>query len=100
MDFEFIDENEIEGVKRGRKTTVPTELVDLFKTMPKGKAVRLPSYKGDVSDPVEYKAYKGAISGTIRKAGELAGVKVSITWSLDGIPQVKVRTPKVSKSSK
>ena len=27
MDFEFIDETDMESVKRGRKTTVPAELV-------------------------------------------------------------------------
>ena len=34
MEFEFIDENEIEAVRRGRKSNVSAELVEAFRTMP------------------------------------------------------------------
>lgn len=90
MDFEFIDESEIESVKRGRKTTVPAELVDMVKTCPKGKAILMRKYAQDIADADEYKKNKARISAMFRKAGELAGVKVSTTWSPAGVPQLKV----------
>jgi hypothetical protein len=96
MDFEFIDENEIEGVKRGRKTTVPTELVEAIRSMPKGKAVKVKDYKLDPTSE-DYRNEKANVSSTIRKAGELAGVKVSITWTLDGVPQVKASLAKAKR---
>jgi len=101
MDFEFIDESEIESVKRGRKTTVPAELVDMVKTCPKGKVILMRAYAQDTSNPDEYKKNKARVSAMFRKAGELAGVKVSTVWSPAGVPQVKVETaPKSGKSGK
>ena len=94
MDFEFIDENEIEAVRRGRKSTAPAELVEAFGKMPKGKAVKLTGLRQDPTDP-EYKTNKQTASAVIRTAGKLAGVAVSIQWSPDGVPRVKVPAPKV-----
>jgi hypothetical protein len=96
MEFEFIDENEIEAVRRGRKSNVSAELVEAFRTMPKGKAVKV---KGLSVDPKseDFKNDKATASATIRTAGRLAGVKVSISWSPEGIPQV---TTKVAKAAK
>lgn len=88
MDFEFIDENEIEAVRRGRKTTAPAELVKALGEMPKGKAVKVNLLAQDPTDP-DYKTNKATASATIRTAGKLAGVKVSIQWSPTGVPQVK-----------
>ena len=89
MDVEFIDENDIESVKRGRKTTVPQELVDLLKRVPKGKAIALKEYAHDPKAE-GYKSYKASTSSTIRNAGKVAGLKVSISWSPAGLPQVRV----------
>lgn len=93
MDFEFIDENDIQAVRRGRKTTVPTELVEALRSMPKGKAVVVKDYALDPTSD-DYKNEKASVSATIRKAGELAGVKVSIAWTPTGLPQVKTATVK------
>lgn len=90
MDFEFIEESDMESVKRGRKTTVPAELVKALATVPKGKAVKLTALAGDTTDAKAYKAHKASTSATIRSAGKQAGVKVAISWSPAGVPQVVV----------
>lgn len=97
MDFEFIDEGDIESVKRGRKSTVPTELVELLAKCPQGKAVVLRDYAGNPSEE-GYKSYKASTSAMLRQAGKLAGVKVTIAWSPAGVPQVKLSKPKPAKS--
>lgn len=94
MDFEFIDESDVESVKRGRKSTVPTELVKALATVPKGKAVKLTALAGDVTNAEAYKAHKASTSATIRSAGKQAGVKVAISWSRAGVPQVRVTAVK------
>ena len=94
MDFEFIDENEVESVKRGRKTTVPAELVKALASVPKGKVIKLTSLAGDTTNETAYKAHKATASATIRSAGRQAGVKVAISWSPAGVPQVRVSAVK------
>jgi hypothetical protein len=94
MDFEFIDETDMESVKRGRKTTVPAELVRALATVPKGKVIKLTALAGDTTDATAYKAHKASTSATIRSAGKQAGVKVAISWSPAGVPQVKVSAVK------
>lgn len=96
MDFEFIDETDIQSVKRGRKTTVPQALVDALSKMPTGKAVRIKDYAGDPTAE-DYKSHKASVSAMIRTAGRQAGVKVSISWSPDGVPQVKREVAKAGK---
>ena len=90
MDFEFIDENEMEFTPRGRKSTVPKELVDAIRKMPKGKVLRLTAFtvnpKADTA-----KADKARVGAIIRSASAQAGVKVSIRWSSAGVPQVAKR---------
>ena len=97
MDFEFIDEADIQSVKRGRKTTVPSELVEMLTKLPKGQAVLLRQFALDPKAD-DYKTQKASKSAMLRKAGELAGLEVSITWSPAGVPQVKRTT--VAKAGK
>jgi len=94
MDFEFIDETEIEAVRRGRKSTVSHELVEALASMPKGKAIRINEYALDPTSE-DYKNDKASNSALIRSAGKQAGVEVSIQFSPQGIPQVTIKTPKV-----
>lgn len=89
MDFEFIDENEIQAVRRGRKTTAPAELVKALGAVPKGKVVLIREFALDPTAD-DYKSAKSTVSATIRTAGKLAGVKVGIRWSPAGVPQVMV----------
>jgi hypothetical protein len=94
MEFEIIDESEIEAVSRGRKSNIDPTLVKALAEMPKGKAIRV---KGLALDPTheDYKNDKASTSAVIRSAGKQAGVEVSIQWSRTGVPQVTVKTPKV-----
>lgn len=98
MDFEFIDENEIESVKRGRKSTASPELVEAFRKVPAGKAVKVTALAGDPADVEAYKRHKASASATLRSAGAQAGKKVKISWSTAGVPQVTLSTPKPAKS--
>ena len=94
MDFEIIDANEIEAVRRGRKSTVSPELVEALASMPKGKALKV---RDDAPDPQseDYKNDKASVSAMIRSAGVQAGVQVAISFSPEGIPQIVIKTPKV-----
>lgn len=93
MDFEFIDENEIESVKRGRKSNASPELVKALSEVPTGKVVKITAMAVDPASE-DFKNDKATMSASIRTAGKLAGVKVSISWSPAGVPQVKVSKPK------
>lgn len=90
MDFEFIDEDDIESVKRGRKSTVPQELIDMISALPAGKACRLTEFAGNPADE-GYNSYKASVSAMIRAAGKQAGKLVAISWSPAGVPQVRLR---------
>lgn len=87
MDFEFIDEADIQAVKRGRKTTAPRELVEALTKLPKGKVLLVTQFALDPKAE-DYKTKKATKTATLRKAGQLAGVEVSVVWSPAGVPQV------------
>jgi hypothetical protein len=93
MDFEFIAEDDIQAVRRGRKSQVPQELVDALARLADGKAVVVKDYALDPKAD-DYKTAKASVSATIRQAGKQAGKQVSIAWSPAGVPQVKVRPVK------
>lgn len=92
MKFEYINEDEVEVVKRGRKSQVPQELVEALRAMPKGKVIKLTELAGDPTSE-DYKNYKATTASTIRQAGKLAGLEVSTNWSPTGVPQVRVVVP-------
>ena len=94
MDFEIIDQSEIEAVSRGRKSTVPAELVEALAKMPKGQAIRIKGLALDTKSD-DYKNDKASVSAMIRSAGVQAGVQVAISFSPEGIPQIVIKTPKV-----
>lgn len=89
MDFEFISEDEIQGVKRGRKSTVPAELVELIRKVPKGQAVVLKDHALNPASET-YGKDKASKSAMIRTAGKQAGLKVSTVWTPSGLPQVRI----------
>lgn len=96
MEFEFIDEGEIEAVRRGRKSTASPELVEALRSLPTGKAIRFRDLGLDPTSE-DYKNDKASASAMIRSAGSQAGVLVTIAWSREGFPQVKVRKNKAKK---
>lgn len=89
--MEFIDATSMEFISRGRKSNVSPELVSALRELlsQKGKAVRIPSltvtFTGD-----DGKRERARVSAMIRAAAKVAGVKVSILWSPNGVPQVVV----------
>ena len=63
--FEEIEETEIESVARGRKSSVPQELIDGLAGLSKGKAVRLPSQKLDPTADT-YRNDKARVAASLR----------------------------------
>jgi hypothetical protein len=88
IDFEIIDEADVEFVRRGRKSSVSPELVEMLKKLPKGKTAKITSMAGNPKNEKEYTTHKARISATLRSAGKQAGKKVKITWTPSGVPQV------------
>jgi hypothetical protein len=91
IQFDIIDEKEVEFTKRGRKSNVSPQLVEMLKKLPKGKSARIPSMAGDPTNADEYKAHKARVSATLRTAGKQAGKTVRILWSPAGVPQVSAK---------
>lgn len=89
--FEEIEETEIESVARGRKSSVPQELIDGLAGLSKGKAVRLPSQKLDPTAET-YRNDKARVAASLRVAMRLAGhKKFSIVFSPNGVPQIRLK---------
>ena len=85
---EFLDASEIEFVRRGRKSNIDPDLVNLLARLPKGKAVALNSLRQDPTHP-DYAGIKSRISAQVRSACKSAGLTDhSIRWSPSGVPQV------------
>jgi hypothetical protein len=95
MDFEIIDDKDVVAVRRGRKSQADPALAKALETLPKGKAIRLGALALDAKAD-NYKSAKSTVSANIRATAKVAGVKVAIAWSPDGVPQITV-TGKVSK---
>lgn len=91
MDFEFIDESEIESVKRGRKPIVITEMVAFMSKAKVGQIVKLANLAIDSAlDAESKKKAKATNSATIRAQAKNANwVKVGIVWDKNGIPYAK-----------
>jgi len=90
MDFEFINESDMEFVPRGRKTTVPPELVAALGKLTVGKACRVTGLKVNPK-ALTFKTDKARVGAVIRQGANQAKVKVSISWAQDGTPQVVKR---------
>jgi hypothetical protein len=87
MDFEVIEETELEFVPRGRQSLVPQELVSAMAKLGKGKALKLTGMQVNPTAKT-FKTDKARISATIRQAAKQAKCEVLIRWSTSGIPQV------------
>lgn len=87
-EFEFINSDEIEFVKRGRKSNVDPKLVTMLSQLPKGKAVVIGSMKIDPKAG-NFRTEKSRISSQIRTACRQANLnQFRILWTPNGIPQV------------
>jgi hypothetical protein len=92
MEFEFINEEEIESVKRGRKAIVIPELVAFLSKAKVGQTVRVPMFALDneivtLEDKKNAKAKNSAILRSQAKASGWA--KVAIIWDVNNVPFLK-----------
>lgn len=99
MKYEYIEESEVEVVKRGRKSQVPAEVVEAIRNIPAGMTVKLSEFALNPADE-DYKNDKASISAMLRQAGKVAGMEVGIRFTPTGIPQVTPRAGKKSKPAK
>lgn len=92
MDFEFINEEEIESVKRGRKAIVIPEMVQFMAKAKVGQIVKLANLAlvEDFATAEDKKNAKATNSAIIRSQAKIAGwVKVRITWDIKNVPYAK-----------
>lgn len=92
MNFEFIEESEIESVKRGRKAVVIPEMVQFLAKAKVGQNVKLNGLAlGETfATAEEKKTAKASVSATIRNQAKIAGWnKVRIVWTIENIPVAK-----------
>jgi hypothetical protein len=92
MNFEFIDESEIESVKRGRKSFVMPELVNFLIKAKVGQTVKVTTFaiESAIVDPLERKNAKAKASAILRTQAKNAGwKKVGIIWDVNAVPFVK-----------
>ena len=92
MEFEFIEESEIESVKRGRKAIVIPELVAFLSKAKVGQTVRVSMFALDneivtLEDKKNAKAKNSAILRSQAKASGWA--KVGIIWDINNVPFLK-----------
>ena len=92
MDFEFIEESEIESVKRGRKAIVIPELVEFLAKAKVGQIVKVAMFALD-NETVKIEDRKNAkatASATLRSQAKASGwAKVSIIWDTNNVPFLK-----------
>jgi hypothetical protein len=87
--FEIVDADSLSFVKRGRKPNLDSNLVELLRQIPVGKAGILKHLQQNPQAPT-YANDKARIASSIRTACKAAGMTgFSILWSPDGIPQVR-----------
>lgn len=88
-DFEIVESNSVEFARRGRKSIVDQKLIDILKSMPKGKTVAIRKMALDPKANT-YKTDKARISSQIRTACAKANLETfRIRWSVDGVPFVE-----------
>lgn len=92
MEFEFIEESEIESVKRGRKATVIPELVQFLAKAKVGQTVRVAMFAldNDIVTLEDKKNAKAKNSAILRSQAKSSGwSKVAIIWDVNNVPFLK-----------
>jgi hypothetical protein len=92
MEFEFINEDEIESVKRGRKAIVIPELVAFMAKAKVGQIVKVSTFAlvGEFDTVEDKKNAKATNASTIRSQAKLAGWNdLRITWDINNVPFAK-----------
>jgi putative alpha-1,2-mannosidase len=91
MNFEFIDENDIESVKRGRKAQVDGEMVAFFAKAKVGQSIKVAVLALSTEmTKAEADKEKAKHNAKIRSHAKAAGwAKVAIKWDIKGFPVAK-----------
>lgn len=92
MNFEFIEESEIESVKRGRKAIVIPELVEFLTKAKVGQLVKVSMFALDNESVTleDKKNAKAKNSATLRAQAKASGwAKVGIIWDTKNVPFLK-----------
>jgi hypothetical protein len=92
MNFEFIEESEIESVKRGRKAIVIPELVEFLTKAKVGQIVKVAMFALDNETVAieDRKNAKASASATLRSQAKASGwAKVGIIWDTNNVPFLK-----------
>jgi hypothetical protein len=91
FNFEFINDDEIESVKRGRKAELIAEMVAFFAKAKVNQTVKVQILALDSAlDAESKKKMKATNSAKIRSHAKAANWgKVSISWDIHGVPFAK-----------
>lgn len=90
FEYEFINDDEMEFAKRGRKAKINAQLLSILEKAPKGKFFKVSQL---AIDPKSEKASvkKAAISQELRKHLKMAKwTEFQIKWTTDFVPCVKI----------
>jgi len=85
FDFEIVNENELTFAARGRKSQVDPAIAQAIVKLTAGKVLAIRSMKIDPKD----KAAKARVLASLRSAGKSVGIKVSVRFTVDGVPTVR-----------
>lgn len=87
-EFEVVNANDIQFVKRGRKSNANPALIEALKGLQKGQALVVSNMKADPKSE-NYGTEKSRISSQIRTACRQANLTgFRILWTPNGVPQV------------
>jgi hypothetical protein len=103
MQFEFINENEMEFAKRGRKSNLDEKFVNSVKEMIKKNdsvakkqfviisSLAIPS---DLTDIKEIKNYKAKVAAMLRTLAKNLGYGSEIRWHKETVPAIRFTSVK------
>lgn len=98
MEFEFIEENEMEFVKRGRKSNLDVNFVNNMKeqlkknnSVAKKQFVIVPSMAipSEMTDEKDIKNYKAKTSAILRGLAKQLGYGSEIRWHKGTVPAIR-----------
>lgn len=87
-EFEIVNESELNFAKRGRKSQADPAIVSQIEKLTPGKVLAIKKLTVDLKD----KSRKATVSAQLRSCATVAGVKVDIKFTIDGVPTVRLRS--------
>lgn len=87
-EFEIVNESELNFAKRGRKSQADPAIVNAMTKLTPGKVLTIKKLTVDLKD----KSRKATVSAQLRSCATVAGIKVNIQFTVDGVPTVRLRS--------